>query len=165
MIAYPTEAVWGLGCDPFNAQAVEALLQLKSRPIEKGLILIAAQWEQLNPYIDKDVLESVAKTPLSDKPTTWLLPFKPKTLPTWVVGQHTTVAVRVSQHLTVKALSLAFDGPIISTSANPAGCQAARDIFQLKRYFGSILPICRGRVGGEYRPSQIIDFTSGQQLR
>uniref|UniRef100_UPI0019827226 L-threonylcarbamoyladenylate synthase n=1 Tax=Pseudomonas viridiflava TaxID=33069 RepID=UPI0019827226 len=41
VIAYPTEAVWGLGCDPWNAQAVERLLALKQRPVEKGLILVA----------------------------------------------------------------------------------------------------------------------------
>ena len=45
ILAYPTEAVWGLGCDPFNQQAVLKLLALKQRPMDKGLILIAANVE------------------------------------------------------------------------------------------------------------------------
>ena len=51
VIAYPTEAVWGLGCDPFNPQAVAKLLALKQRPVEKGLILIAAHINQFAPLL------------------------------------------------------------------------------------------------------------------
>ena len=56
VIAYATEAVFGLGCDPDNEIAVHKLLQIKQRPIEKGLILIAASWEQLAPYLDVSLL-------------------------------------------------------------------------------------------------------------
>ena len=59
VIAYPTEAVFGLGCDPDNQQAVEELLQLKQRPVEKGLILIAASYEQLRPYIAVDEISEL----------------------------------------------------------------------------------------------------------
>lgn len=52
VIAYPTEAVFGVGCDPDSEKAVMTLLALKQRPVEKGLILIAASFEQLKPYID-----------------------------------------------------------------------------------------------------------------
>jgi L-threonylcarbamoyladenylate synthase len=51
VIAYPTEAVYGLGCDPANVFAVQKILDLKQRPIEKGLILIAADIAQLARYI------------------------------------------------------------------------------------------------------------------
>ena len=51
IIAYPTEAVYGLGCDPLDGAAVYRLLELKQRPVEKGLILIAARFEQLRPYV------------------------------------------------------------------------------------------------------------------
>ncbi|PLO49831.1 L-threonylcarbamoyladenylate synthase type 1 TsaC, partial [Klebsiella michiganensis] len=50
VIAYPTEAVFGVGCDPDSEKAVMSLLALKQRPVEKGLILIAANFEQLKPY-------------------------------------------------------------------------------------------------------------------
>ncbi len=51
VIAYPTEAVYGLGCDPDNHQAVEKLLAIKQRSRDKGLILIAADFQQLRPYL------------------------------------------------------------------------------------------------------------------
>ncbi|MFT4725078.1 MAG: L-threonylcarbamoyladenylate synthase, partial [Colwellia sp.] len=52
IIAYPTEAVFGLGCDPDNLLAIEKLLSIKNRSPEKGLILLAANYSQLLPYID-----------------------------------------------------------------------------------------------------------------
>ena len=51
VLAYPTEAVWGLGCDPFNEQAFLKILQLKQRPIEKGVILLASQLSQVMPLL------------------------------------------------------------------------------------------------------------------
>lgn len=55
VIAYPTEAVFGVGCDPDSETAVMRLLELKQRPVDKGLILIAANYEQLKPYIDDTI--------------------------------------------------------------------------------------------------------------
>ena len=52
VIAYPTEAVWGLGCDPWNQDAVERILELKQRPMEKGMILVAASVEQVRFLLD-----------------------------------------------------------------------------------------------------------------
>ncbi len=56
VIAYPTEGVFGVGCDPDNPEAIQKLLELKQRPVEKGLILIAANYEQLLPYVDESQL-------------------------------------------------------------------------------------------------------------
>lgn len=56
VIAYPTEAVFGVGCDPDSETAVTRLLALKQRPVDKGLILIAANFDQLKPYIDDSTL-------------------------------------------------------------------------------------------------------------
>ena len=54
VIAYPTEGVWGLGCDPQNEEAVNKLLKLKKRPISKGLILVGSNLGQMNPYINTE---------------------------------------------------------------------------------------------------------------
>lgn len=61
VIAYPTEAVFGVGCDPDSETAVMRLLELKQRPVDKGLILIAANYEQLKPYIDDTMLTDVQR--------------------------------------------------------------------------------------------------------
>ena len=87
VIAYPTEAVWGLGCDPANEAAVKALLALKLRPVEKVLILIAVDIEQMAPYL-KDVNNSQYQQLLDSWPgfQTWIVP-APETVPVWVKGE------------------------------------------------------------------------------
>lgn len=121
VIAYPTEAVWGLGCDPFNAEAVKTVLRLKKRAVEKGLILVAASYAQIEPLLADTVTDEQrqALQQPSDKPTTWLVPFNPEKLPSWISGAHHTVAVRISSHALVKALCEAAGMPLVSTSANP----------------------------------------------
>ena len=54
IIAYPTEAVFGVGCDPDNEQALQRLLAVKNRSADKGLILVAGNYSQLQPYIDEN---------------------------------------------------------------------------------------------------------------
>ena len=95
IIAYPTEAVYGLGCDPLNAAAVLRLLTLKNRPMDKGLILIASDFQQLIPFVrtpDADIMRRINAT--WPGPVTWLLPAKAET-PAWLCGAHDTLAVRV----------------------------------------------------------------------
>ena len=120
VIAYPTEAVWGLGCDPWNEDAVYRLLALKARPVEKGLIVVAANIHQLDFLLEDlpDVwLDRLAGT--WPGPNTWLVPHQER-LPEWVTGVHDSVAVRVTDHPLVQELCH-LTGPLISTSANPAG--------------------------------------------
>ncbi|WP_240725199.1 L-threonylcarbamoyladenylate synthase [Mangrovimicrobium sediminis] len=166
VIACPTEAVWGLSCDPFSAAAVEQLLQLKQRPVEKGLILVAADEAQLA-FLLED-LSSAQRATLSlswPGPNTWLVPHHGR-VPPWVHGDFDTVAVRVSAHPTVRALCRAWGGPLVSTSANPAGAQPPRHAFQVRRYFGDLLAdILPGAVGASARPSQIRDLASGELVR
>lgn len=88
VIAYPTEAVWGLGCDPWNEDAVYRLLALKARPVEKGLIVVAANIHQLDFLLEDlpDVwLDRLAGT--WPGPNTWLVPHQER-LPEWVTGVH-----------------------------------------------------------------------------
>ena len=90
IIAYPTEAVYGLGCDPLNAAAVLRLLALKNRPMDKGLILIASDFQHLAPFVhapDPDIMRRISAT--WPGPVTWLLPAKAET-PTWLRGAHDT---------------------------------------------------------------------------
>ncbi|CAA0116611.1 Threonylcarbamoyl-AMP synthase [BD1-7 clade bacterium] len=164
VIAYPTETVWGLGCDPFCQQAVERLLYIKDRPVDKGLIMVVADIAQLRallPHLSAEDLQAVHAV---HTPTTFLYPVAGAQIPDWVTGRHTKVAIRISQHTIVQQLCLAWGGPLVSTSANPASCQPATEIFQLKRYFSNTVPICHGRVGGD-KPSTIIDIETRQILR
>ncbi len=166
VVACPTEAVWGLSCDPDNAQAVGRILALKQRPVEKGLILVAASESQLAflladlPAEQRDILRDSWPGP-----ATWLVPHHGRVQP-WVHGEHDTVAVRVSAHPVVKALCLAWGGPLVSTSANPGGAQPPRAGYQVRRYFGdSLEAILPGAVGGDPRPTTIRDLASARVVR
>jgi L-threonylcarbamoyladenylate synthase len=168
VIAYPTEAVWGLGCDPYNEQAVRNILALKQRDVAKGLIMVAASIEQFEPYLSH--LNHEQRNTLLQSwpgPHTWLVP-QNNTLPFWVYGNHTSVALRVSNHPVVRELCKAFGGPIISTSANPQGKPAPTQAWQVHRYFHHFPQLdwmVKGSVGANAQPSTITDLISGKVLR
>ncbi len=166
VVACPTEAVWGLSCDPFNEYAVMRILELKSRPVDKGLILVAADLEQLGWLLRGLEKSQLSRLELSwPGATTWLVPHHGR-VPSWVCGEFDTVAVRVSAHPIVAALCRAFGGPLVSTSANPAGALPAREQFQLRRYFGDALDdIVPGVLGGNMRPSTIKDLETDRVIR
>ena len=153
VIAYPTEAVWGLGCDPFNEQAVERLLAIKNRPVAKGVILISGRVSDFSPWLE--ALEDEVRERILASwpgPNTWLVP-DPCDLPRWIKGDHAKVALRCSAHPTVAALCRHFGGPIISTSANPAARPPARSAAQVRRYFGAALDgVMPGPLGGCINP-------------
>jgi len=166
VIACPTEAVWGLSCDPYNESAVEDLLGLKRRPVSKGLILVAAKQEHVE-FLLASLSEQQRQTVSASwpGPATWLLPHR-DLVPEWICGDHSTVAVRVSAHPAVSALCAAWGGPLVSTSANPAGARPAREAFQVRRYFGDALDyVLPGRIGEAARPTTIRDACSGQIIR
>lgn len=164
VIAYPTESVFGLGCDPLNQIAVIKLLQLKQRPVEKGLILIASNLEQLQPFLSTDqALDDLLKP--QTIPTSWLV--KPSTLtPSWITGSHAKLAVRITQHPVARALCNMTGYPLVSTSANPARLPPARNRLKLHQYFGDEIDYCvPGAVGGFNKPSQIKDLETGRIVR
>lgn len=165
VIAYPTEAVYGLGCDPLNETAVHYLLELKSRSVEKGLILIAANFEQISPFIEPlsaVVLERLMKS--WPGPVTWLLPAL-SWVPYWLRGNHQCIAVRVTAHPAVCDICSAFGGPIVSTSANLAKKRPAMNRLSIKRYFGPELLIAPGQLGGLKGATRIIDALTNKVIR
>lgn len=166
ILAYPTEAVYGLGCDPLNQAAVLELLRLKQRTINKGLILIATDFSQLEAYLDYDEKIRQRIHAPTNETITWVIPAQ-KWVPKWLTGEHTTLAVRITKHPISKALCHSFGAPIVSTSANPSHLQAARTAFQVRRYFPKaiLLKILVGNTGANKNPSKIYDAISGKQFR
>lgn len=172
IVAYPTEAVWGLGADPENSDACRRLLQIKGRPAEKGMILVASSMEQFEPLLAPLSTEQRARLATgwgdqaSHGPLTFLVPDLQEQVPAWVKGAHTTVALRVSDHFVVQALCDAFGGPVVSTSANRAGQPPARSLAELEvalaDHIDHIMP---GPLGGASQPSRIVDLLTGQEIR
>lgn len=165
VIAYPTEAVWGLGCDPFNPVAVQKILTLKHRSPDKGLILVAAhiaQFDFILRGLDPRLLNKLEKS--WPGPFTWLVPHRHR-VPPLLAGRHDTIALRVSAHPQVQALCDIFGGPIVSTSANPQRLPPARTQLQARRYFGNKVFYLPGPLGESRAPSEIRDLTSNKIIR
>lgn len=166
VIAYPTETVWGLGCDPRNTQAVTTLLALKHRAWQKGLILIAADYAQLAPYIQPVAAARMRRIHASwPGPNTWIFPAA-AWVPRLVRGQHRTIAVRVTSHPLAAALCRTFGGPIVSTSANRSGVAPTRSTTVARRYFTNQVDYFLAGDAGPYRqPSTIRDAATGLVVR
>ena len=164
IVACPTEAVYGLSCDPLNPRAVMRLLALKRRPVEKGLILLASDIEQLRPFasLADDGMEQVHNS--WPGPVTWLLPARAG-LPYWIKGRHDTVACRVTAHPLAARLCEVAGHALISTSANRAGRPPARSPVQVHlRCPGTDAVLC-GKLGRLKQPTPIRDSRTGRQHR
>lgn len=166
VVAYPTESVFGLGCDPLNSDAVFRLLALKGRSWTKGLILIASDFSQVEPYI-KDLPSSIlAKVSDSNHDqTTWVLPAE-SFVPKWLTGQHQTIAVRLVQHSLAHELCALAKTAIVSTSANLSGQRPLKTAHQVRLKFNQYgVRSIAGRVSGAEQPSKLIDPFSNTRLR
>lgn len=164
IIAYPTEAVYGLGCDPFNQRAVAHLLAIKQRSQEKGLILLISDWLQLTPLIDaRSELPWEAIKQSWPGPVTWLFP-KSLSIPHWLSGEHASIAVRMTAHPVAR--QLCDLDPLVSTSANISGCVPARSENDLRLQFPKgVEGVVAGALGHDDCPSTIVDALTGQRLR
>lgn len=166
IIAYPTEGVYGLGCDPLNEAAVLRLLALKQRAVSKGLILLAASVEQIMPYlapVPTACLQQALNT--WPGPVTWVFPAA-AFVPSWICGDHVTVAVRVTNHPIARALCEGFGRPIVSTSANIAAQASALTAGQVAATFPEgIAVIVPGELGGLKGSTPIYDVLGGGVVR
>lgn len=125
LLAYPTESVWGIGCDAYNKEAVEQILTIKNRPSEKGMIVVTDSIERIRPLLQQlsqerqqQVIASWSQqaddetNADSKQAHTWLLPLKSAQfgankqvdseteaeVPYWITGKHDSIAVRVIAH-------------------------------------------------------------------
>lgn len=168
VIAYPTEAVYGLGCDPLNENAVNHLFELKQRPTTQSLLLIASDFAQVAQFIDLAAVPAPALARAHATwpgPHTWVFPRAAAT-PAWLVGAHSGIAVRVTAHPLAAELCRAFRGALVSTSANLHGRAPARSAAEVRAMFGDTLAfVLDGATGGLERPTPISDAMSGEALR
>jgi L-threonylcarbamoyladenylate synthase len=168
VVAYPTEAVYGLGCDPENRAAFDRLFAIKRRPPTQGVLLIAADFAQVERYVDlaavpPDALQRAKST--WPGPNTWIFPRSAST-PSWLAGAHSGIALRVTAHPLAAELCRAFGGALVSTSANRHGEAPARTAGAVREAFGDEIDVVlNGAVGGLERPTPIRDAISGDTVR
>jgi L-threonylcarbamoyladenylate synthase len=165
VIAYPTEAVFGLGCDPSNKDAVRRILAIKGRPARAGLILIAATADQLRGWIACTREEERRLASRTKRPVTWVVTAGARAS-RLITGRRGTIAVRITRHPVAADLCRQVDSPLVSTSANRHGRPPTRDALAVRRQLGGELDlVVPGRVGGLHRPTEIRDARSGSVLR
>ena len=162
VVAYPTEGVWGLGCDPSNEEAIKKLLNLKGRSESKGLILIGSSLEQFSKFIE---VEKYKDKLLQKWPGhhTWLVPTKPETSKL-ITGINEKIALRLSSHKHVVELCEEFKGAIISSSANKENESTLESPDEIKGIFPDI-KVLTGELGGHSQPSKIEDLLTGELIR
>jgi L-threonylcarbamoyladenylate synthase len=165
-VAYPTEAVFGLGCLPEERDAVLRLLKIKRRSARKGFVLIAAVLADLEPLIELPEepmrREILATWP---GPVTWVLPARTG-VPGWLTGGRGTLAVRVTSHPVARALCLRTGRALISTSANVTRRRPHTRLLQLRRDLGRQIDyVLPGELGDAARPTAIRDGVTGRLLR
>jgi L-threonylcarbamoyladenylate synthase len=165
IIAYPTETVYGLGCDPLNGAAVLRLLALKQRNIRQGLVLIAAEFSRLEPLLlPQSPLVTKRVTAHRAVPTTWVLPCRPE-VPEWLRGMHNSLAVRITRHPLAAELCRQWGGALVSTSANLHGRPPATSPLAVHRAFDGRLDCILHGERGSGTPSEIRDAISARILR
>ena len=165
IVAYPTEGVYGLGCDPEQPDAVQRLCKLKQRPLRAGLILIAARPEQLTGWIDPTEQELQRLLEPAAEPTTWIVTAHARA-GHWITGHRPRIAVRITRHPLARALCDSAGTALVSTSANRRGHRPALHALQVRRWFGDQIDLLvAGPTGGLSAPTPIRDARSGALLR
>ena len=120
IILYPTDTIWGLGCDATNIDAINRIFAIKKRIMSKSLLILLDEAEKLPLYIDHipeiawDLIEQ------ANRPTTFIYKHV-KNLPKNLIAQDGTIAIRIVRNEFCKRLISLFGKPIVSTSANVSG--------------------------------------------
>ncbi|MDO5651836.1 MAG: Sua5/YciO/YrdC/YwlC family protein [Moraxella sp.] len=176
LLAYPSESVWGIGCDAFCERAVQDLLSLKSRVEDKGLIVLTDKVARIMPLLTHlpnnlrgEVIQKLSQTAQTAQAQTWLLPVYD--MPKFLTGQYDSLAVRITTHPLLQALCKKLVsshnpyGFLVSTSCNPNSSPPAQSIHEAYNYFGDDICYLQGVTLNFDKPSQIIDILTGQVIR
>lgn len=164
-MAYPTESVYGLGCDPLDWAAVEKILGCKGRSADAGLIVLADEYDRLAPFIKPSSEEKTRMAATWPGPVTWVCTAS-EAAPPWITGDRDTIAVRITGHRTAADLCRAAGMAIVSTSANRTGRPPCRSALHVRmRLHRKVDYILAGATGGRSRPSEIRDARTGAVLR
>lgn len=159
---YPTEGIYGIGCDPFNESSVENIFKVKGRDLTKNFIILASNINYLKRIIDNNFFKS--KALIDGSFTTWVIPTN-KDCPPWLTTNK-SIAIRITNHPVVNELCLNLGGPIISTSANCSNHKYINDITTIENIFdGKIDCIVKGQLGNEKKSSIIKNILTNEILR
>jgi len=132
LLLYPTDTVWGIGCDATNAEAIDKIYRLKQRQNDKSLICLVSDFKMLNQYVEEipEVAYDILK--YADKPTT-IIYQNPIRIATNLIADDDTLAIRVVNDIFAKELVRKYKKPIVSTSANISGQNTPSNFFEISK--------------------------------
>lgn len=164
IIAYPTDTIYGLGCDPFNATSVARLNIIKQRALGKQFILLCGDIDQIRPlvFLNKAQENTITR---NNEPISWVVDAKPSA-PSWLCSDDHTLTIRISRQSDVQRLCQALGHAIISTSANLSTKKPAQNALQLHKYFHfSVDKILTSNKNLNTKPSKIIRLCDNHVIR
>jgi len=167
VILYPTDTIWGIGCDATNADAVARVAAIKNRPDDKSFVILLDSAERLGKYVKRvpDIAWDLVE--LSEKPLTIVYPGAVNVAPQAIAADG-TIAIRVTRHPFCRELVARLGRPLVSTSANTAGepspesFEAIPDAIRTRVDYVVDLPGERKREG---RPSAILSLGLNGEIR
>lgn len=122
-ILYPTDTIWGIGCDACNEKAVQKVTEIKNRPEVKNYIILAADLNMVSRYVEEIPSIAAELLDVADKPLTIIYP-RAMNLAPGVAAPDGSVAIRIPDQRLCRALIRKLKRPLLSTSANISGAKA-----------------------------------------
>ncbi len=120
IILYPTDTIWGIGCDATNEEAIKKIYRLKKRDEKKSMIILVAESEEIQSYVSKPSEKLLGFLALQEKPATAIFE-NAINLPSVIINQDGTIAMRIIKDDFCRELIKKLNAPLVSTSANISG--------------------------------------------
>lgn len=166
IILYPTDTVWGIGCDATNEEAVRKVYELKRSEDKRSMLCLMQNADMIVRYVDRAPGIAFEVMELADKPLTAILPGAVGVAPS-LIPEAKTLGVRIPQHEFCQALLRKFGRPIVSTSANISGEPAAKRLKEVaQEIIDGVDYVVHPRFEGKptLKPSSIIAFGEGGEV-
>ena len=166
IILYPTDTVWGIGCDATNAEAVAKVYDLKQSEDKHSMLCLCRDADMIVRYVNKAPGIAFEVMELSDKPLTAILPGAVGVAAN-LIPENQTLGVRIPQHEFCQALLRKFGKPIVSTSANISGEPAAKRLKDVvQEIIDGVDYVVNPRFEGKptLKPSSIIAFGEDSEI-
>lgn len=166
VILYPSDTIWGIGCDVRKDAAIEKIWQIKQRPVEKGLIVLISKIEQLSEYVEEVPEIAWDLVEFAEDPLTVIYP-KGKNVSTHLLGLDGSIAIRLVKDEFCKGLVYRYQRAIVSTSANISGSPSpinfASISIEIKDQVDYILQAPQAKQAGT-KPSKIVRLGLGGEF-
>ena len=167
VILYPTDTVWGIGCDATNAKAVEKVYEIKHRDDSKALICLVDSDDRITKYVRNVPEVAWDLFELSEKPTTVILDNAVNLAPN-LIAEDGSIAMRITREPFSKELCYRFQKPIVSTSANISGEVAAQNYCDMSdELLSAVDYVCwsRRQEHKPHKPSSIIKLSEDGEVK